>query len=91
MSDFAPPRAAMMKSAGEQSAGHAAWQGFSSHEMHRFNSSLSWASVRKGWAVFMPSALTGNGLVSILSPSRSRLYPGLAEGYAYFVRKGRED
>jgi hypothetical protein len=29
-SDFCPSRAAMMKSAGEQSAGHASWQGFSS-------------------------------------------------------------
>ena len=54
MSDFAPPRAAMMKSAGEQSAGQATWQGFSSQETHRFNSSLSWASVRKWKAEFMP-------------------------------------
>jgi hypothetical protein len=29
-SDLCLPRAAMMKSAGEQSAGHAFWQGFSS-------------------------------------------------------------
>jgi hypothetical protein len=29
-SDFAPTRAAMMKSAGEQCAGQASWHGFSS-------------------------------------------------------------
>jgi hypothetical protein len=53
-SDFDPPRAAIMKSAGEQSAGHAFWQGFSSQEMHLSSSPLSWASVRKWKVSFMP-------------------------------------
>src|ERR1019366_3014597 len=47
----------MMKSAGEQSAGQASLQGFSSQYSHRFSSDLSWASVRVPSFFFMAASL----------------------------------
>jgi hypothetical protein len=47
----------MMKSAGEQSAGQASLQGFSSQYSHRFSSAFNWASVRDPSFFFMAASL----------------------------------
>jgi hypothetical protein len=47
----------MMKSAGEQSAGHAALQGFSSQYSHRLSSAFNFASVRDPSFFFMAALL----------------------------------
>lgn len=56
-SDGNPTRLAIMKSAGEQSAGQASLQGFSSHDSHLRNSSRSWASVMLPTSLFNPIAV----------------------------------
>ena len=53
MSDLPIWRAAIRKSAGEQSAGQAVLQGFSSQYRQRSASALSWASDRKVIFFFM--------------------------------------
>ncbi len=51
-SEGSPTLAAMMKSAGEQSAGQAVLQGFSSQYSHRFSSARNWASVERAVILF---------------------------------------
>jgi hypothetical protein len=63
-SDFSPTRAAMMKSAGEQSAGHASLQGFSSQYSHRFSSACNWALVREPSFVFIAPVLINHFILT---------------------------
>jgi hypothetical protein len=55
-----------MKSAGEQSAGQAALQGFSSQYSHRFSSALSWASVRDPSFFFMAASQLKRAVIMTL-------------------------
>jgi hypothetical protein len=73
-SDFSPTLAAMMKSAGEQSAGHASLQGFSSQYSHRFSSACNWALVREPSFVFIALMLINHFYRDIARTSHPHTY-----------------